>query len=74
MNAWANLHSILGQPNTLFSLQGIDVVTSHGYYLSAGDGVDSDLAITWEMLYGRELAPGAKVIQTRLTIICMENR
>ena len=26
---------------------GIDVVTSHGYYLTAGDGPDTDYVITW---------------------------
>jgi hypothetical protein len=39
-----------------WSDQGIDVVTSHGYYLSAGDGVDTDFAITWEMIYSRLLS------------------
>lgn len=36
--------------------QGLDVVTSHGYYLTAGDGVDTDYAITWEMIYSRDPA------------------
>lgn len=37
---------------------GVRVVTSHGLYLTAGDGVDADLVVKWQHIYDRDiLAP-----------------
>lgn len=33
---------------------GQSVVTSHGYYLTAGDGVDANFDITWEAIFFRD--------------------
>ena len=35
---------------------GFRAVSSHGFYLTAGDGVDADLVVKWEHLYDRDLA------------------
>ncbi|KAH8059323.1 N-acetyl-beta-D-galactosaminidase [Aureococcus anophagefferens] len=35
---------------------GFRAVSSHGFYLTAGDGVDADLVVEWEHLYDRDLA------------------
>ncbi|KAJ8600567.1 hypothetical protein CTAYLR_008167 [Chrysophaeum taylorii] len=37
---------------------GLEVVTSHGLYLTAGHGVDDDLVVKWQDIYDRDiLAP-----------------
>lgn len=34
---------------------GVDVVTSHGFYLTAGHGVDDDIVVKWQDIYDRDI-------------------
>lgn len=34
---------------------GLDVVTSHGLYLTAGNSVDADLVVRWQDIYDRDI-------------------
>ena len=57
VHAWPGGSPVTSDPRLAAAVAaGFRAVSSHGFYLTAGDGVDADLVVKWEHLYDRDLA------------------